>query len=95
MYELAGRPYSTDDGLRGAVAQTGGSIQSGPGPITIDGRPGKMVVSTFPAGASGYARYAIVQVGDRAFLWFSAIEGSDPAAGEQAFADLIASIQID
>lgn len=92
-FELGGRAYSRDDGLRGAVTNSNGVILDGPSDVTIAGRPGRMVVAQIEAdGTRAVARYGVVALGDRILLVASYEAGEDAALGQQAFADLVASV---
>ncbi|MCB0959793.1 MAG: hypothetical protein KDB04_09740 [Acidimicrobiales bacterium] len=94
IYDVGGGEFSLDSGLRGAVRSTGGTIISGPGPVTVAGRDGTMVVSTVDSnGVVGIARHAMVPVGDRILYVVTFHEGADSADAEQAFADLVASVR--
>jgi hypothetical protein len=93
IYELDGRTYDLGVGLQGVVDSSGGRVIGEAGPITIAGQPGVMVVAELDVAGGSIARYATVRFGDRALLLGCVVESTDPADGEQGFADLVASVQ--
>ena len=95
ILELSGSlSMGLDAGLRGAVKGDNGEVLEGPSAVTLGGHPGRMVTATFNiAGNMGTARFADAQFGDRVLIVGTITVGPDSKAGQQRFADLVASVR--
>jgi hypothetical protein len=90
---LDGLDYDLEAGLAGAVAENNGEVVEGPAPVTVAGRSGLMATATVHRpGIDGYIRIAAVVVGNRVVIAAVVTDGQDRRAGQQGFADLVASI---